>query len=137
MTVGRAASLKSSAANQAPSALGRLELASVANYTDGLPFARELLVNVLAQGPLVVPTTVRGSPEGGNRAQYVFNWNLRVAREFRLHRGRLAMTADVLNVTNSSQAIQQIAFTGPAFNLRLPVAIQPARFMRFELAYSF
>lgn len=122
---------------QLPSALGRLELASVANYTDGLPFARELLVNVLAQGPLVVPTTVRGSPEGGNRAQYVFNWNLRVAREFRLHRGRLAMTADVLNVTNSSQAIQQIAFTGPAFNLRLPVAIQPARFMRFELAYSF
>jgi hypothetical protein len=122
---------------QLPSALGRLELASVANYMDGLPFARELLVIGLAQGPLMVPTTVRGSPEGGNRAQYVLNWNLRVAREFRWHRGQFAVTADVLNVTNSGQAIQQIAYTGPAFNQRLPVAIQPARFLRFGLTYSF
>ncbi len=68
---------------------GGIELTSVADYLDGLPFARQLLVTGLAQGPIVVATTVRGSPEGGNRSQYVANWNLRFSREFPLHTGRL------------------------------------------------
>jgi hypothetical protein len=122
---------------QLPSFLGRLRLASIANYLDGLPFARQLLVSGLAQGPFLVPTTVRGSPEGGNRAQFVLNWDLRVEREFRFERGRLAAFADILNVTNSNQAIQQSDLTGTSFNLRLPVTIQPARFVRLGLSYNF
>ena len=120
-----------------PSFLGRLEVASIANYLDGLPFARQLLVSNLAQGPFLIPTTVRGSPEGGNRSQYVVNWNLRLGREFLLKTGRLLSVADVLNVMNSAQAIQQSDLTGTAFNSRLPVSLQPARFVRLGLTYSF
>ena len=64
-------------------------MASVADYMDGLVFARQLLVTGLPQGPFLVATTVRGSPEGGNRAQYVINWNLRFSRQFGLPFGRL------------------------------------------------
>jgi len=120
-----------------PSALGRLELASIASYMDGLPFARQFLVSGLAQGPFLVPTTVRGSPEGGNRAQYVLNWNLRLQREFRLPSGRITVCADILNVMNAAQEIQQSDLSGPAFNSRLPIAIQPPRFVRLGFAYTF
>ena len=120
-----------------PPRLSGIELASVADYTDGLVFARQLLVTGLAQGPLLVATTVRGSPEGGNRAQYVINWNLRLRREFPLSIGKIAASADVLNVTNAGQSIQQNDLTGSSFNQRLPVAIQPPRFVRLELRYDF
>jgi hypothetical protein len=120
-----------------PSFLGGLEVASIANYLDGLPFARQLLVPNLAQGPFLIATTVRGSPEGGDRSQYIVNWNLRLGREFALKRGRLFTVADLLNVMNSAQAIQESDLTGSSFNLRLPVSLQPARFVRLGLTYSF
>jgi hypothetical protein len=135
--VDRAYLGKLQAVYRLPSAWGRLELASVANYMDGLPFARELLVTGLAQGPFLTATTVRGSPEGGNRAQYVLNWNLRVQRKFRLHSGRITASADVLNVMNAGQEIQQSDLSGPDFNSRLPVATQSPRFVRLALAYNF
>jgi hypothetical protein len=114
-----------------------IELAAVANYMDGLVFGRRLLVTGLAQGPLVVASTVRGSPEGGHRAEYVINWNLRARREVRLPIGRLAAWADVLNVTNAGQRIQESDLSGPAFNLRLPVAIQAPRTVRLGFRYEY
>ena len=77
---------------------GGIDVAAAAAYLDGLVFARRLLVTGLAQGPFVVATTVRGSPEGGNRAQYVLDWNLRFSREFAR---RFALEVDILNVTNA------------------------------------
>jgi hypothetical protein len=120
-----------------PSRWSGMELASVANYTDGLAFARQLLVAGLTQGPFLVPATVRGSPEGGNRAQYVLNWNLRVGKDFSLTRGHLITSFDILNVTNAGQKIQESDLTGTSFNLRPPVAIQPARFARIGVRYEF
>lgn len=120
-----------------PASLGGIQLASIAGYTDGLVFARELLVTGLAQGPFLVNATVRGSPEGGNRAQYVLNWNLRASRAFRLPFGNAALAADLMNLTNAGHGIQQSDVTGTSFNLRLPVAVQPARFVRLELRYDF
>ena len=120
-----------------PSAWGGIEVASVANYVDGLVFARQLLVSGLAQGPFLVATTVRGSPEGGNRSEYVANWNLRFRREFRLRVGRFAASADVLNVTNAAQRVQENDLSGPSFNLRLPVAIQSPRIVRIQFRYEF
>jgi len=96
-----------------------------------------LLVTGLPQGPFLVATTPRGSPGGGNRAQHVENWNLRLSREWRLRYGRISAAADLLNVTNADLAIQQADLTGSAFNLRLPIAIEPPRFVRFELRYNF
>jgi hypothetical protein len=120
-----------------PSFCGGIEVASVVVYTDGLVFARQLLVTGLPQGPLLVASTVRGSPEGGNRTQYAVNWNLRFSREFALSAGRLALTADILNVTNAAQRLQENDLSGASFNLRLPVAIQPPRFVRLGVRYEF
>ncbi|HKD08569.1 MAG TPA: TonB-dependent receptor [Bryobacteraceae bacterium] len=120
-----------------PPILGRVKVASIADYMDGLVFARQLLVNGLPQGPFLVATTVRGSPEGGNRAQYAINWNLGFSREFEFAGGRFTLRADILNVTNAGQRIQENDLSGPSFNLRLPVAIQPARFTRIGFTYEF
>lgn len=116
---------------------GGVEVATVADYLDGLVFARELLVTGLAQGPFLVATTLRGSPEGGNRAEHVTNWNLRVRREFQLPWGRLTGTADLLNVTDAGHAIQENDLTGPSFNQRLPVAIQAPRSVRLGFRFEF
>jgi outer membrane receptor protein involved in Fe transport len=112
-------------------------VASVANYLDGLVFARQLLVAGLPQGPFLVATTVRGSPNGGNRAEHVTNWNLRLSRRFALPIGGLTVSADLLNATNAAHRLQESDLSGPSFNQRLPVAIQPPRFVRVELRYAF
>jgi hypothetical protein len=135
--VDRAYLGKLQASYRLPAGWGGWQLAGIANYLDGLPFARQLLVTGFPQGPLLTPTTVRGSPEGGNRAQYVLNWNLRVQKESQLPVGRITALVDILNVMNARQAIQQVDLSGPTFNARLPLAIQPARAVRLGLAYHF
>jgi hypothetical protein len=122
---------------QASYRLGGIEIASVADYMDGLVFARQLLVTGLPQGPFLAATTVRGSPEGGNRAQYAINWNLRLSRQFKLPVGRITILADVLNATNAGQRLQESDLSGPSFNLRLPVSIQPPRMVRVGFRYEF
>lgn len=120
-----------------PTRWGGIQISTVADYSDGLAFARMLLVTGLPQGPFLVATTPRGSPGGGNRAQHVQNWNLRVSREWAFRAGRISAIGDLLNVTDADLAIQQSDMTGPSFNLRLPVAIEPPRFVRFEMRYRF
>ncbi len=120
-----------------PSAWGGIQVSSVADYMDGLAFARQLLVTGLPQGPFLVAATVRGSLGAGNRAQHVMNWNLRFSREFELPFGTLEATADIFNVTNAAQSIQEEDIGGTSFNLRLPVAIQPPRFVRIGFRYEF
>ena len=123
--------------SQLPRRFGGLEIANMANYLDGLPFARQLLVTGLPQGPLLVPTTVRGSPEGGNRAEFAINWNLSVSRTVVLPRGSMRIGIEILNVTNANNRLQESDISGPAFNQRLPVAIEAPRFVRFDLRYRF
>jgi hypothetical protein len=120
-----------------PKRLGGIELLNTATYMDGLPFGRRLLVTGLPQGPFLVAATVRGSPEGGNRAEYVLNWNLRVGRTVRVPGGGLRLTVDILNLLNSGNKIQESDISGPLFNQRLPVAIQPPRYARVNIEYRF
>jgi hypothetical protein len=91
----------------------------------------------LPQGPFLVDTTVRGSPEGGNRAEFIMNWNLRLGRHFQLPFGKLVTNFDLLNVTNSANRIQESYVSSTAFNERLPVAIQTPRVLRISLQYQF
>ena len=116
---------------------GGVEISSIINYFDGLPFARQLLVTALPQGPFLLPTTIRGSPEGGNRAEYVLNWNVRVSRDFALRFGALSVSANVFNVLNGNHSVEEEDISGPLFNQRLPIAIQPARFVRIGVGYRF
>jgi hypothetical protein len=135
--VDRAYVGKMQATYRLPLAWGGIEVASVADYTDGLVFARQLLVTGLPQGPFLVATTVRGSPGGGNRAQYVINWDLRLTRRFALPGGTFAVSANIFNVTNGAHRLQEEDLSGPSFNLRLPVAIQAPRFVRIGFRYEF
>jgi hypothetical protein len=135
--VDRAYVGKIQATYRLPQSWGGFEMTSVANYLDGLTFARQLLVMGLPQGPLLVPTTVRGSPEGGNRAQYLINWNASLSRRFGLPFGSIGIFADVFNATNAGQKIQEIDLSGPSFNLRRPAAIQTPRFVRIGFRYDF
>jgi hypothetical protein len=128
---------KVQASYRMPAAWGGIEVASVADYMDGLVFARQLLVTGLPQGPFLAAATVRGSPNGGNRAEHVTNWNLRLSRRFGVPSGRLTVSADVLNVTNAAHRLQESDLSGPTFNQRLPVAIQAPRFVRVEFRYEF
>ena len=118
-----------------------IELAGIVDYLDGLVFARQLLVTGLDQGPIVMDATSRGTqlfnPLSGNRAEGVVNGNLRFERKFRLPVGTLEAVLDILNVANSGYKIQESEITGPSFNLRRPVEIQPARFARIQLHYAF
>jgi hypothetical protein len=120
-----------------PRALGGIECANTAVYMDGLVFGRRLLVTGLPQGPFLVAATVRGSPEGGNRAEYILNWNLQLSRAFALPYGSLRLALDILNATNANNRTQESDLTGPLFNQRLPLAIQPPRFLRWNLRYQF
>jgi hypothetical protein len=123
--------------SQLPRWLGGLNMANVVDYLDGLVFARRLLVNGFTQGPFLVNTTVRGSPEGGNRAEFMLNWNLRLARRFELPFGQLVGNVDLLNVTNAGNRIQESYASGPAFNQRLPIAVQPPRQLGIGVEYDF
>ena len=120
-----------------PKALGGLEWSSVVNYMDGVVFGRRLLVTGMPQGPFLLNATVRGSPEGGHRAEYVLNWNMRVSRGFKLPKGSIAIATDLMNVTNNGNRIQEVEASGPQFNQRLPIAIPPARFARISVRYGF
>jgi hypothetical protein len=115
----------------------KIDLMSTADYFDGLVFARQLLITSLAQGPIVVAATLRGSPEGGNRAQYVLNWNLRAQRQFGLRAGSITAAMDAMNVLNAGQSIQENDVSGPSFIDRRPVAIQEPRSFRFLIRYDF
>lgn len=120
-----------------PRAAGDLEAGWVVSYWDGLAFGRRLLVEGLAQGPLVVMATPRGSPEGGHRTKYNLAVDLRLSRRFSLPRGGVRLWADLFNLPNLSHAVRERDLSGPEFNLRLPLAIQPPRFLRLGLEYEF
>ena len=120
-----------------PRRFGELQVSNIVNYLDGLPSARQLLVTGLPQGPFLVDATLRGSPEGGNRAQYVLNWNLRVERRLTVPFGHVTVLADLLNVLNNQNKIVESDITGPQFNRRPAYAIPSPRTFRFGLKWEF
>jgi hypothetical protein len=49
----------------------------------------------------------------------------------------LTASTEKLNVINAGERLQEYDLSGPSFNLRLPVAIQPSRFVRLGFRYEF
>ncbi len=121
----------------APRNLGGFEAGAVVSYWDGLPFGRRLLVRGLSQGPQVLSATPRGSPEGGHRTEFQLTLDLRVSRSFQLPVGTLRALADIFNLSNASYNLVERDWSSTDFSRRLPVAIQPPRFVRVGLEYSF
>jgi hypothetical protein len=111
-------------------------VAAVGKYYDGLPFGRLLLVNGFNQGPFFVMATPRGHP-GGFQTQYNSTLDLRLARNFHLLRGRLSAYLDVFNALNTNNNTVESPLTGPAFQSRIPLAIEPPRIVRLGIVWSF
>lgn len=124
-------------ATRLPRSFGGLEAGLVVTYSDGLPFGRRLLVRGLAQGPLVVMATPRGSPEGGHRTEYLLTTDVRLSRRISLPRGAMRFSLDIFNLPNLAHNTRERDWSGPEFNERLPVAIQPPRFVAFGLELEF
>lgn len=116
-----------------PGWLRRFEAGSIVTYLDGLVFGRRLLVTGLSQGPVLVNATIRGSPEGGHRAEYVLDWDMRLS--FSL--GPLRIAADVFNAANINNKLRENAISGPDFAARPALALEPPRFLRLGLQYRF
>jgi hypothetical protein len=119
---------KAQATYRLPSRWGGMEVASTFDYLGGLGFAGEVLITGLAQGPFLV------TGEAGYRADSVANWNLRLLREFRLPVGRLAASAEILNVLNAGHIVQE---SGLAPNPQAPIAFQEPRWVLLQLRYEF
>jgi hypothetical protein len=113
-----------------PKRWGKLEVLNSAVVIGGYPYARQLLVTGLAQGPFLIDATPRGEG-GGFRTDSVFQWNLRVSRAFELGKGTLRVSGDVFNVLNRASTLQVDGLE------QLPTAIQPPRFLRLAVSWGF
>ncbi len=111
-------------------------VAVVAKYYDGLAFGRLLFVEGFNQGAFFVRATNRAQP-GGFRTQFNSTTDLRVAKEFQLARGKLALMADVFNLLNQNQNLLEEALTSPTFEQRVPLAVQAPRIVRVGVSWSF
>lgn len=115
---------------------GGLQLAAVVKYYDGLPFGRMLFVEGFNQGSFFVRATPRAHP-GGFQTQFNMTVDARVAREFALRRGTLSGYLDIFNIQNLNKNTLEADLTGPAFESRLPLAIQAPRSARLGIEWRF
>jgi hypothetical protein len=113
-----------------------IRVAVVAKYYDGLAFGRLLFVEGFNQGAFFVRATNRAQP-GGFRTQFNSSTDLRVAKEFKLSRGKLSVMGDVFNLLNQNQNLLEDALTSPTFEQRVPLAVQAPRAVRLGLVWSF
>src|SRR5271169_2605116 len=111
-------------------------LAAVATYFDGVPFGRLLFVNGFNQGPFFVRATPVGHP-GGFQTQLNSTLDVRLARNFHLREGTVSAYLDVFNIMNWNSNTRESDLTGPAFLLRVPLAVEAPRTIRFAVAWNF
>ena len=114
----------------------RLRVGLIARYFDGLVFGRMLFVDGFNQGPFFVRATPRGD-QGAFRTNLSSTLDLRVARSFDFKRSKLSFDLDVFNLLNLSRDTRESDLTGPDFNKRVPIAIQPPRTIRVGLGWQF
>jgi len=115
---------------------GGWTVSSVTRFHDGVPFGRKLAITTLSQGPFFVLATPRGNP-GGYRTEFNLTADIRVRKALRWGGGQVRMLVDVFNLLNSSNKTEENDLTGPLFNLRLPLELQPPRIARVGFEFVF
>jgi hypothetical protein len=142
----RAFTLKLGLAWRAP---GELRLGVVARYQDGQPFGRVVVVPDLAQGLEAVPATPRGQiargwamdAEGryvvpsGHRFTYTLTLDARIEKAIRLGGRTLALVAEVFNLLDTQNEVEENPVWGPLF--RTPTLVQPPRAVRLGARLDF
>jgi hypothetical protein len=100
---------------------------AVANYQDGQPFARVVIVAGLPQGAEAIPAIRRSE----HRFTYTLTVDARIERAFRMGKGRLAVAVEAFNLLDMKNEVEEDVADGPSF--RRVTAIQPPRAIRFGL----
>ncbi|MGD0782998.1 MAG: hypothetical protein ABSA30_09105 [Candidatus Aminicenantales bacterium] len=108
-------------------------LGLVAKYYDGQPFAREIIVDGLNQGPLFI----MAHPRGVSRYEYNMTVDARLEKTIRIGSTVLRLLADVFNVLNQNLATEESAVTNAEYPLRFPIQIQSPRLFRAGLNFEF
>jgi hypothetical protein len=106
-------------------------LGVTARYEDGQPFSRLVLAPDLAQGADVV----RAYPNGRSRFTYLLTVDGRLQKGFRVARGRVVFVADVYNLLNMANEVEERVLTGLSF--RETTLVQPPRSVHVGLHYTF
>jgi hypothetical protein len=99
----------------------------VANYQDGQPFARVVLVPGLPQGAEAISAIRRSE----HRFTFTLTVDARLERAFRIGNRRLALSAEAFNILDMRNEVEEDVVTGPSF--RRVTAIQPPRAVRIGL----
>jgi hypothetical protein len=113
-----------------------IRIGAVAKYYDGLPFGRLLFVNGFNQGPFFVRATPRAD-FGAFRTQFNSTLDLRIARDFHIKRGAIALDLDIFNLLNLNQNTREADLTSPTFGQRVPLSIQAPRVIRLGIEWRF
>ena len=100
---------------------------AVANYQDGQPFARVVIVPDLPQGAEAIPAIRRGD----HRFTFTLTVDARIERAFRMGKGRLAVAVEAFNLLDMKNEVEEDVASGPSF--RRVTAIQPPRAVRIGL----
>jgi hypothetical protein len=108
-------------------------LGLVAKYYDGQPFARQIIIDGLNQGPLFI----QAHPRGVSRYEYNMTVDARLEKSLRLGSTILRLMADVFNVFNQNQATEESDLTNSEFPLRFATHIQSPRLFRAGLNFEF
>jgi hypothetical protein len=107
-------------------------LGSVITYYDGLPFGRELVVTGLNQGPIFIMAKPRFY-----RTQFNLTFDQRISRDFAIGSHRLSFMVDAFNLLNVNKNLLEQSLSGPMFPLRVPLAVENPRVIRFGIRFGF
>ena len=107
-------------------------LGSVISYYDGLPFGRELIVTGLNQGPIFIMAKPRFY-----RTQFNLTFDQRISRDFLIGSHKITFLADAFNLLNVNKNLMEEALSGPLFPLRVPLAVENPRVIRFGIKFGF
>jgi hypothetical protein len=113
-----------------------IRIGAVAKYYDGLPFGRLLFVNGFNQGPFFVRATPRAD-FGAFRTEFNSTLDMRIARDFHVRLGTIALDLDIFNLLNLNQNTREADLTSPTFGQRVPVSIQAPRVFRLGIEWNF
>ena len=102
-------------------------LGVVANYQDGQPFARMVIVPGLPQGAEAIPAIRRGD----HRFTYTLTVDARLERTFGIGAVRVAGVVEAFNLLDMKNEVEEDVTWGPSF--RRVTATQPPRAVRIGL----
>jgi hypothetical protein len=108
-----------------------ITLGAIARYQDGQPFSRVQIAAGLNQGPEVIQAFGRG------RSRFTFRstLDLRLSKRLIVHERALDLVAEVYNLVNMANEVEEYVVTGPRF--REVTAVQPPRSLHLGVRVAF